>query len=572
MSIASEIQRIQTGINNAFTAIANKGGTIPQNAHLDNLATTISNMPSGDDTDYSKHSVVVIDYDGTILKQAILTEGSTFTLPTAPIKERLTFQSWSSPVTITNNTITVGKSDIVIGATYTTKSGLTEYDVTVNSRTGLTVYINNYGLKDWGDGTTNTETSHTYAEAGNYTILHERDNGYDGGFGSYSVFTEIRYALNNSVNYIPSMSNLNSLRAVSIPEGITSIPENAFNYNYSLKAVVIPSGVSSIGRASFNQCFMLGLVAFPSSLRTIGYKAFYDCGRLRYIILPEGLQTLEGNYGSVEYSPFRYVQACERIYIPSSVTSMDRYSFAGCNNLHEVVMDDNFSVAIPDYCFQDCGNLRKVHISKSVTSIGSYAFYNCYNLEEVDFPNNLVYLGDRAFLNCFALEEVNIKGTDLKIEAYAFQNCTNLKRITLQGVSKISDGSFDACNTLESFSCSAGLTSIGQHAFRWGFIGCENPINLILPEGLTELANAAFSACRTIEKIKFPSTIQSIYNFVETYGLRELDFSSVSSIPQLYSSSNDINPLCTIKVPQALYNDWIVAQNWSNYATQIVAV
>lgn len=47
MSIASEITRIQGNISDAYTAISNKGGTLPVAQNSDNLATAISSIPTG---------------------------------------------------------------------------------------------------------------------------------------------------------------------------------------------------------------------------------------------------------------------------------------------------------------------------------------------------------------------------------------------------------------------------------------------------------------------------------------------------------------------------------------------
>lgn len=47
MSIASEITRIQGNISDAYTAISNKGGTLPVAQNSDNLATAIGTIPTG---------------------------------------------------------------------------------------------------------------------------------------------------------------------------------------------------------------------------------------------------------------------------------------------------------------------------------------------------------------------------------------------------------------------------------------------------------------------------------------------------------------------------------------------
>jgi hypothetical protein len=47
MSIASAIATKQQQVADSYTAVSNKGGTLPQTQNLTNLATAISSIPSG---------------------------------------------------------------------------------------------------------------------------------------------------------------------------------------------------------------------------------------------------------------------------------------------------------------------------------------------------------------------------------------------------------------------------------------------------------------------------------------------------------------------------------------------
>ena len=47
MTIASELTKLNTNLTNAYTAVDDKGGTLPQAQNFDNLATAISSIPSG---------------------------------------------------------------------------------------------------------------------------------------------------------------------------------------------------------------------------------------------------------------------------------------------------------------------------------------------------------------------------------------------------------------------------------------------------------------------------------------------------------------------------------------------
>ena len=59
-----------------------------------------------------------------------------------------------------------------------------------------------------------------------------------------------------------------------IPNGVTSIGENAFWYCTGLTSITIPSGVKSIGYAAFTGCTDLKTVVIPDSVTQIGGYAF----------------------------------------------------------------------------------------------------------------------------------------------------------------------------------------------------------------------------------------------------------------------------------------------------------
>ena len=47
MTIASELTKLNTNLTNSYTAVSDKGGTLPQVQNFDNLATAISSISSG---------------------------------------------------------------------------------------------------------------------------------------------------------------------------------------------------------------------------------------------------------------------------------------------------------------------------------------------------------------------------------------------------------------------------------------------------------------------------------------------------------------------------------------------
>ena len=69
-----------------------------------------------------------------------------------------------------------------------------------------------------------------------------------------------------------------------------------------------------------------------------------------------------------------------------------------------------------------------------------------------------------------------------------------------------------------------------------------------------------------------PSSITDIYGNAFTYcDALVYSFSAHSTIPTLHSDDcfSDINLVAKIIVPDALYDEWIAATNWSTYADYI---
>ncbi len=69
-----------------------------------------------------------------------------------------------------------------------------------------------------------------------------------------------------------------------IPEGVTSIGNNAFRWCYNLTSIEIPSSVTSIGQSAFIGCYGLTSVEIPSSVTSIGEWAFANCLNLTSVV------------------------------------------------------------------------------------------------------------------------------------------------------------------------------------------------------------------------------------------------------------------------------------------------
>ena len=79
-----------------------------------------------------------------------------------------------------------------------------------------------------------------------------------------------------------------------------------------------------------------------------------------------------------------------------------------------------------------------------------------------------------------------------------------------------------------------------------------------------------------VQKVEIGEGVTSIGSnaFYSCPGMRYYDFTACTSVPALQNKTafNGIPADCEIRVPAALYDEWIAATNWSTYASQIVAV
>ena len=96
----------------------------------------------------------------------------------------------------------------------------------------------------------------------------------------------------------------------------------------------------------------------------------------------------------------------------------------------------------------------------------------------------------------------------------------------------------------------------------------------VVVSGGTSITDTMFSGCSALQKIVFPGTITYIgtSSFKECYGVKIFDFSACNSVPTLAGTGafNSTSATKQIVVPDALYEDWKVATNWSSDTNGIV--
>lgn len=111
-----------------------------------------------------------------------------------------------------------------------------------------------------------------------------------------------------------------NLSSITIPEGVTSIGNEAFRNCSSLTSFTIPDGVTSIGDSTFYNCSRLSSLTIPESVRSIERGAFAICSGLTQITVQAVTPPMIGD------SAFSSVGRDIPVYVPAE--SLEAYQNA----------------------------------------------------------------------------------------------------------------------------------------------------------------------------------------------------------------------------------------------------
>ena len=194
--------------------------------------------------------------------------------------------------------------------------------------------------------------------------------------------------------------------------------------------------------------------------------------------------------------------------------------------------------------------LKKVEIGKGVLVCTKYAFYGCYSLASVTIPNSVTSINSEAFYYCYSLTHITIPNSVTTVEDSVFWDCRSLRSVSIpNSVTLLKNNAFKQCYSLASVTIPNSVTSLSNSTFYY----CYSLTHITIPNSVTEVTYNVFSSCS---------------------GLAFIDFSTHNIVPSLLATTcfQGIASDCQIRVPAALYDEWIAATNWSNYASKIVAV
>ena len=231
------------------------------------------------------------------------------------------------------------------------------------------------------------------------------------------------------------------LPKLHFPDSVHSLPAYVCGDNLQLEDLKLPKYLWSIGTSAFSGCGRLREIDFPNGLKGISMCAFTKCWQLKRVSFPDTLER-------IERAAFQNT-ALETVTLPGSLKSIMPYTFANCQYLKEVVIEQPWEsgrplawAAIGEGAFKNDKELEKVNIPEGYIAIGTEAFSGCWFLNEITLPSTIKYIHPYALP---WVQTIQFKGTKQQWDQIELHPCAFIEQKEksvrdIQSIQEIPDG------------------------------------------------------------------------------------------------------------------------------------
>ncbi len=200
------------------------------------------------------------------------------------------------------------------------------------------------------------------------------------------------------------------LTQVTLPEVLESLGDYAF-LGSKLTSVDVPESVTEFGVGVFRECKDLLSASGFEGVTVLADSLFSQCTSLAAFTIPEGIQTID--------TDAFYNCAFTTIDIPESVTTLGYRCFYGNEQLLSITGGENVEYLM-GWNFANCTKITHISLPKVHTYEKGGFFSHCESLVEYYFPENLTKFSEnQTFMYCYALKRVALSKTMTSVPALA---------------------------------------------------------------------------------------------------------------------------------------------------------
>ena len=325
--------------------------------------------------------------------------------------------------------------------------------------------------------------------------------------------------------------------AYTVPDGVLSIGQGAFEYCQNLTSVVLPDSLQEICKNAFGWTAIESMT-IPASVVTIFDHIFNGNTSLNSLTFND----TTGWHSTNNSSYFKARSGGTAASLGNATTNGNNFKNRNDYYYKDVPLGDNVetfkqnvAAMTGDATISLSGQIKQTDLAAifdavnkasykvtldmsgatGLVSVPNYAFEQCAKLQAIILPEGLLSVGGWAFLGCPILESVSIPASVTSIGNYAFSSSENFLNVNVAGGNSVysSEGGvlfskdkktliFCPKGKSGSFAIPSGVKVIGKEAFS----GCANFTGITIPNTVEKIEASAFASCK-ISSLVIPDSV-----------------------------------------------------------------
>lgn len=329
---------------------------------------------------------------------------------------------------------------------------------------------------------------------------------------------------------------------------------------------VILSGTSTFGNATFYNSPSLRGVSFPNSLSTIPTNSFRLCTGLTEVTFNRTGSLTLGNYLFAGTNVTKVYSPSLSAWMSIGWGSTTFFGYSAGTQYHQLFINGE--------------ELRNLVIPSSYTQIKAQQFRGCYRINSVVIPTSVTSIATCAFCRCTGLSNLEIPSTVQNMPINAIANgpgrngtVTFPGNITSAGTSG-ADYNFRGTN----FVVGGNLTALNPYPVVGGTypVSCRIGGNLTLTSGYTNFSDAGSGNASNLVFLEVMGTItgKAIYNntdgrYINNNFILHLGYSGVACTPTIAAATYArvkkiyVGDGSSAAADQAVLDMYLADSNWS---------